>query len=686
MTHAHFDCFSGAAGDMMLASCLDASPDPNLLERIENDLKKGIPEIAHEFKITMKKVWRGGMGSIAAKKIDVISIYDHAAAPVPMDDGVKRVLSSDSHSHSHGHSHGHTHVLNSDTTEGGSHSHSHSHGHSHDHNSDSSNIESRAHSHGHAHGHSHDHNSDSSNFENHSHSDAHGHSHDHNSDSSNIESHSHSHANGHGHGHSHDHNSNSSNIESRAHSHGHAHSHDHNSDSSNIENHSHSHAHGHSHSHAHSDNHPPLRNLPQIKKMLLESSREHIPQNVCDLAIQTFTELAIAESYTHGTSSEDTVHFHEVGAIDSIVDVVGTLLALNYLSVTKVSCSALPLGEGSVWTDHGQLPVPAFATMRLLIGMPTCKGPGEKSGTITGELVTPTAAALLRVLTGVADAEKCKETNDPRYIETRVGRAPNFTPRAIGIGAGTKDFVKHPNVIRLILGDNIVEHEKIEKKCPDSLYFSDIHTSKLVTETIDRPKNISIDDPSPTKLPSADVIDTSNYVHVDDPSPTKTPPSDATKSLPYKIDLLTHLQANLDDITAEILAYAIELLLDAGAVDAWVEPIVMKKGRSAHTLNCLFHEGSELESKLLDIIFHHTTSLGVRIQRNIERAALFRKIVKVETKYGHVHVKLGMLKNEIVSVKAEFEDCKALSKKFNVPVQVIADCATKIASENQYLS
>lgn len=574
MIHAHFDCFSGAAGDMMLASCLDASSDPQLLERIENDLKKGIPEIAHEFNITMKRVWRGGMGSIAAKKIDVISIYNHAAAPVPRDastshtEETKRVVSSNSHSHAHEHGHGHNH--------------------------------------------------------------------DHDLSASESEDHSHSHA----------------------------------------------HAHGHSHSHSHSDNNSPLRNLPQIKKMLSESSREYIPQKVCDLAIQTFTELAIAESYTHGTSSEDTVHFHEVGAIDSIVDVVGTLLALNYLSVATVSCSALPLGEGTVWTDHGQLPVPAFATMRLLIGMPTCKGPGAKSGTITGELVTPTAAALLRVLTGVADAEMYKSN-----IETRVGRAPNFTPRAIGIGAGTKDFVKHPNVIRLILGDSIVENEKVEKNFLDSSYFDTYITSKSPNEVVSRPDDANIHDSSATKSFATDVISDSNNVDVDERIPMILPSTDGMKkSLPYEMNTLTHLQANIDDITAEILAHAVDLLLDSGAVDAWVEPIVMKKGRSAHTLNCLFHEGSELESKLLDIIFRHTTSLGVRIQRNVERAALFRKIVKVDTKYGPVHVKLGMLGNEIVSVKAEFEDCKALSQKFNIPTQEIAESATKIVSQDQYLN
>ena len=192
--------------------------------------------------------------------------------------------------------------------------------------------------------------------------------------------------------------------------------------------------------------------------MLREADPTHIPPIVSSLAISSFTELAHAEMYTHGASSLDAVHFHEVGAVDSIVDTVGTLLALHSLGVdlgdeTKecaVTCSRLPLGEGTVWTDHGLLPVPAPATMRLIVGMPTCPGPKG----VTGELVTPTAAALLRVLTGVY-LFKNEEGKSSRCAKESVGRPPNLTPRAIGVGAGTKDFQKHANILRLILGDEV---------------------------------------------------------------------------------------------------------------------------------------------------------------------------------------------------------------------------------------
>lgn len=202
-----------------------------------------------------------------------------------------------------------------------------------------------------------------------------------------------------------------------------------------------------------------MRNLPEITRMLLSAPSHHIPNRVVSLAIEAFTALAHAEMQTHGADSIDQVHFHEVGAVDSIVDTVGTLLALHYLGVNlgddhdvaaAVTCSPLPLGEGTVWTDHGLLPVPAFASLRLMIGMPTCPGPRGA----TGELVTPTAAAMLRVLAGVSSGTSEDKDRGHYWQPTGVpGRPPPMIPRAVGMGAGNKDFERHPNVLRLILGD-----------------------------------------------------------------------------------------------------------------------------------------------------------------------------------------------------------------------------------------
>ena len=420
---------------------------------------------------------------------------------------------------------------------------------------------------------------------------------------------------------------------------------------------------------------------------------------------------------------------NRVGAIDSIVDIIGTLLALHHLSISTVSCSPIPIGEGSVWTDHGQLPVPAFATMRLLLGMKVCKGPGDMNGTITGELVTPTAAALLRVLTGVADFENGKKnsgsndddimnTKKATFAEVRIGRPPAFTPRFVGIGGGTKDFVKHPNIIRLIIGEDAVfddgrmkgpdrsvplvetnvqhgddDGDDNERKNHDGNLVQTDDLSQLVEAAV------QLKNHNETK-----VIETKNATTVtkEESKPVKENRTD-DHVLPWKIDKLTLLQTNIDDITSEVLAYVVDQLLQNGAIDAWVQPIVMKKGRSAHQLNCLLHSPSQSSSlseqssssastlsTLMEIIFRHTTTLGVRIQRDIERAALQRKFLKVQTCYGIdnenarngiVDVKIAYLGDEVVSMKAEFDHCKVIAEETGIPLKDIADDAIKKARE-----
>jgi len=333
---------------MLLSSCLDASGNPDELEKhVTKCINSGIPELAGEFEIRTKKVWRGG-GSIAGLHVTVLSKYHNEPAPVPkrrtVDDG-RTKEEDDTHHHHHHHSHEHEHVLK--------------------------------------------------------------------------------------------HSSHQHNVCEYDTSHDHIHDHERSS-----------HSHNHSNSSSSTNTKGPLRNLGDIRTFLENASDKFIDPWVKTLAIATFTELAHAEATTHGADSIESVHFHEVGAIDSIVDTVGTLIALHYLNVKSFSVSRIPMGEGSVYTDHGILPVPAPATLRLLIGMPTCPGP---LGVVTGELVTPTGAALLRTLT----LKYPKGINTIKSSTTQC-RPPNFTIRKIGIGAGTKDFEKHPNILRLLLGDDVV--------------------------------------------------------------------------------------------------------------------------------------------------------------------------------------------------------------------------------------
>ena len=350
--HAHWDCFSGAAGDMMFAACLDAAATFDddhrmsntsiesaqlLLKKIEDAIKCGLPDLANEFSIECKRVWRGS-GSIAAMHVTVHSIYQHKPVPVPQPAMIPDQCSTSEETSATPH-HDHEHQ------------HHHHHNHTHDHN----------------------HTTDLS----------HSHNHDHHNSQLTGETNSNTHEESHG------------DISQNS-----------------------------------------IRNLPEIKQMLMNASTKYIPEWVRDTSIAAFTELAKAEAAVHGAKSMDDVHFHEVGAVDSIVDTVGTLLALHSLNVTTVSCSRIPLGEGMVSTAHGILPVPAPATLRLMVGMPITSGPPGR----TGELVTPTAASLLRVLVPAPQ---------------RDGRSPNMTLRQVGIGTGTKDFVNHPNIIRLMIGDKV---------------------------------------------------------------------------------------------------------------------------------------------------------------------------------------------------------------------------------------
>jgi uncharacterized protein (TIGR00299 family) protein len=158
-----------------------------------------------------------------------------------------------------------------------------------------------------------------------------------------------------------------------------------------------------------------------------------LPGRSADLAIRIFTRLAEAEARVHGTDP-DKVHFHEVGAVDSIIDIVGAAVALDLMGIERIVCSPIPTGSGTVTCAHGELPVPAPATMELLQGVPTRPGPGAATGEPLGELTTPTGAAILATL-----AES-------------FGPQPAMVPEAVGYGAGTRQGKHAPNVLRVVIG------------------------------------------------------------------------------------------------------------------------------------------------------------------------------------------------------------------------------------------
>lgn len=217
--------------------------------------------------------------------------------------------------------------------------------------------------------------------------------------------HTHSHEHDHHHDHTHSHES------THNHTHHHEHSHDHTND--------HGHSHGHSHSHHHH------RSYKDIVELIKSAGFEN---PVEETALDIFKKIGEAEGRIHGMPLE-TVHFHEVGAVDSIIDIIGTAILIHQMGIERVKSAPVPVGNGRIKIDHGVYPVPAPATLEILKGIPIA------SSTLRAELTTPTGAAIAAVL---AD-DFCA--------------LPSMTVHAVGYGAGTKTFPDHPNVLRILIGE-----------------------------------------------------------------------------------------------------------------------------------------------------------------------------------------------------------------------------------------
>jgi uncharacterized protein (TIGR00299 family) protein len=321
----------------------------------------------------------------------------------------------------------------------------------------------------------------------------------------------------------------------------------------------------------------PQRDWSAIRALLAAA---RLPEGARTMALGAFGRLARAEAHIHG-APVDQVHFHEVGAVDSIVDTVGVCLGLHILGISKIHASPLPLGRGWVRTQHGPLPVPAPATLSLLaeVSAPIIPAPPDSQG----ELLTPTAAALLAELAS-------------------FGQPPMRVQR-VGYGLGSKEFPRL-NGLRVWIGE------------------SDEADAAGQTEE------------------------------------------------------LAELRCNLDDATGEGLAYAIEGLLAAGALDAWAAPIVMKKGRPAYQLACLArpHDVAGLSERIL----RETPSLGVRWSM-VGRRAAGRDSVQVQTPWGAVRVKRKLIGGEVAGGSPEYEDCAAIARARGVPLADVYRAALRAA-------
>ncbi|HEV2690862.1 MAG TPA: nickel pincer cofactor biosynthesis protein LarC [Bryobacteraceae bacterium] len=316
------------------------------------------------------------------------------------------------------------------------------------------------------------------------------------------------------------------------------------------------------------------RHLHDILELIAKSSAsDRAKQN----ATAVFQKLGEAEAKVHDIPLEK-VHFHEVGAVDSICDFVGACVAFDLLGVESIHSSPLNVGSGTVKTEHGVLPVPAPATAELLAGKPVyARGPAV-------ELTTPTGAAIAATLA------------------TDFGALPPMRLIATGYGAGGKDFPEHANVLRVLIGE----------------------------------------------------------------------PSGAEESTTVAV-----LEANIDDSSPQVLGYAMERLLEAGALDVTLEYVLMKKNRPGTLIRVIAKP--ENREALAQVMFAETSTLGLRIH-SAERRVKARHTVDVETPHGKVKMKIA----DDGSFAPEYEDCRKLARESGVPLkQILAEANLAYLKNNR---
>ncbi len=314
------------------------------------------------------------------------------------------------------------------------------------------------------------------------------------------------------------------------------------------------------------------RHLRHVEEIINNSS---LSDQVKTTSLKIFNLIAEAEAKVHNISKER-VHFHEVGALDSIADIVGAAICLDYLKVDKVLSSPVQLGGGTVTCAHGIMPVPAPATALIVQNLPV------KTGLVDHEATTPTGAAIL-----AATVDEFTSN-----IELPIAKT--------GYGIGNRDS-EVPNVLRVFLLEGKEE-------------ATDVETVEAVL-----------------------------------------------------------LESNIDDMNPEHYDFVLEQLFQAGASDAWLVPMIMKKSRPAVLLSVLCPEN--LSEAMKAIIFTHTTSLGIR-EIKVRKNMLRRSETTVETTLGAVRVKQSYFNGKLVRSKPEFDDCKRLAGEHRLSISEVEKVVT----------
>jgi pyridinium-3,5-bisthiocarboxylic acid mononucleotide nickel chelatase len=323
------------------------------------------------------------------------------------------------------------------------------------------------------------------------------------------------------------------------------------------------------------------RGLAEVRQIISAAS---ISETAKKTAISIFEALGRAEAKIHDVPLEK-VHFHEVGAVDAMVDIVCAAVGAEALAVDEIICSPLNVGGGTVKCAHGTFPVPAPATVELLAGAPVY------SSGLQAELVTPTGAAIVKTLA------------------SRFVAFPEMKIEKSGYGAGSRDFPGHPNVVRLTVGETA----------------SNALATKTASETI------------------------------------------------------MVLEANLDDLNPQVFGYAMDRLLEEGALDTFGMPVQMKKNRPGTLLTVLCKP--EDASKLTQLIFTETTTLGVR-RRDEMRQTLARRWKNVRTPWGEVRIKIASMNGTVTNYAPEYEDCRRIAAEHHVPLKTVIQEAARAYLEN----
>jgi pyridinium-3,5-bisthiocarboxylic acid mononucleotide nickel chelatase len=361
----------------------------------------------------------------------------------------------------------------------------------------------------------------------------------------------------------------------------------------------------------------PPRSYKDIKN-LIDSSR--LQPTIKKLALKIFEKIAEAEARVHNQKTED-VHFHEIGALDSIIDITATAAALDSLKLDLIYARGVPLGSGIASTLHGKIPIPAPATVEILKGVPSY------GGNFDFEVTTPTGAAIISTI--------CH----------RFGKMPLMYIEKTGMGAGTRQCAaqnahheamqstqrgtNHCSVRQDADQDDNSHQSTTHNDAQDASYGNELpNVLRLMLGTIDE--------------------ETSNEQN----SESK----------------LTLLSTNIDDCTPEVLAYLIEKLLESKVYDAWIEPIYMKKNRPAFKVCALCNY--DKVGSIAEVFFSETSTLGIRMQQ-IGRITLERGVKTIKLPYGEVKLKVGILKGKEITFSPEFESCAEIARKLKKPLKEV---------------